>query len=408
MEKLMNRKMIMLWSLYDFATTPVAFAINAMYLPLMIIEAGGSNSTVGILPLITGVVASLWTPIIGALIDRSQHRSVTRKIIVTISVLIAGASIVAMTMMSGLLQIVLLFITMTLGVQTGWTAMNAYLAQEGADTRMGTTSATGVMMGYLGGAIGAGGAVLFEKICNRSIALIFIGAFLIVFGLLSGALLRERTVERERPKALRESLMEGVHVVTSDTSIKAYLIGAVLWGDGVATIVTFASLLVSDVLQIPTEHITLLLAIAVPSALIGAILHGRIGDRFGLVRVQGANLCVWAGGIATLIVLGPLVPDLLVAIVAGLALGGNMAISRALYARIIPEGVEARLFGIAAIFTFFGGSIGPLLTGLIADLPGMSLRTALIVPLLLLIIGMPTLKYIKVNSGPFQGREPTD
>ncbi|MHA1780870.1 MAG: MFS transporter [Candidatus Thorarchaeota archaeon] len=397
MESLMNRRMVVFWSLYDFATTPVAFAINAMYLPLMIIEAGGSNSTVGILPLITGVVASLWTPLVGALIDRSDHRSAMRKIIVAISVLVAGVSIVAMTMMSGLLQIVFLFIIMTLGVQTGWTAMNAYLAQEGADTRMGTTSATGVMMGYLGGAIGAGGAVLLEKIYDRSIALVFIGVLLIVFGLLSGALLKERDVARERPQALRKSIMEGVHVVTSNTSVKAYLLGAILWGDAVATIVTFASLLVSDVLQIPNENITVLLAIAVPSALIGAIVHGRLGDRFGLVRIQGVNLCLWALGIATLIVLGSHVPYLLVAIVAGIVLGGNMAVSRALYARIIPEGVEARLFGIAAIFTFFGGSIGPLTTGIIADLPGMSLRTALIVPLILLIIGMPTLKYIRVN-----------
>ncbi len=402
MKRNMNREMTIFWSLYDFATTPVAFAINAMYLPLMIVEAGGSSSTVGILPLITGAIAGIWTPIVGTVIDRSRQKSLVRKIVVIVSVTLAGASIVALSMVQGLLQIIMLFIVMTLGIQTGWTAMNAYLAQEGYEERMGTTSGAGVTVGYLGGAIGAGGAVILERLLGRAAAMIFIGGMLMAFGMLSVSRLREQERLPSSSESLSESLRKGLNAVSNNTSVKAYLIGTILWGDAIATIVTFASLLSQQVLHIPEEHIIGLLAIAVPCALVGAIVHGRLGDRLGIVRLLGANLFIWMGGITTLIVFGSAIPPVLVGIVAGFALGGTMTLSRALYARIIPDGMEARLFGVAAIFTFFGGSIGPLLTGVMSDLPGMSLRTALIIPLIFLLLGLPTLHYIRINSGPFQ------
>ncbi len=395
-----GRKTLIFWTLYDFATTPVAFAINAMYLPLMVIEFGGSNSIVGILPLVTGAIAGLWSPIMGTIIDRSSKKSLVRRITIIVSVLIAGISIVTMTAVDLLFQLLLLFTLMTIGIQTGWTAMNAYFAQEVNKSRMGTTSAFGIMMGYLGGAVGAGGAVLLDRMFGRGAALMYVGLFLILFGMISGGLIKERRHEasdRSITPGFKIGLRSGIHEIRDNSSVRAYLIGAVLWGDAVSTIITFASLLVTEVLQLSEETTLVILAIAVPSALIGAFIHGKIGDKIGLVKVQGLNICLWTFGIGFIMLFGSAISPFAVGMVAGIALGGNMSVSRALYARIIPEGFEARLFGFAAIFMYFGGAIGPLLTGIVADIPGWTLREALIIPLIFLVSSLMTLKYIRVK-----------
>ncbi|MBD3406824.1 MAG: MFS transporter [Candidatus Lokiarchaeota archaeon] len=398
----MRQREKIIWAFYDFASTPVAFAINALYLPLMIIGAGGTNTLVGVLPLVTGSIAALWTPIVGLLIDRAPSDSFCRRILILISVLVAGLSIIMMTRLNTSLSgLVLLFTLMSIGIQTGWTAVNSYLASEGEEKNMGALSGIGIVFGYIGGAIGAGGAVIIERLASRNHALIFIGLFLILFALIPAVLLKDlpKEAQIENP-----NLAEILHEIKDNTSIKMYLLGSILWGDAISTIMTFASLIANQVLLIPLDNIAFVVGLALPFAIIGGYAQGHLGDKYGIVRIQGINLGVWAVGFASIVIFGALMPIIAVTCVAGFALGGNVTLTRALYAKIIPVGMEGRLFGISAIFTFFGGAVGPVLTGFFADLPGWNLQLALVVPLIFVILSIPTLKYINENSSvPFQG-----
>jgi len=179
-----DRKNTAVWSLYDFATTPVAFAVNAMYLPLLILSLGGTNFTIGILPLITGIVAAIWTPFLGTLIDKSKTPKTIRKGIVFLSSLFASISIIVLANSVNLMGLFLSFTTMSISIQSGWTAMNSYLSREGEGERMGSLSGMGITMGYLGGAFGAGGALLIELLYNRTLAMTFVGIFLFIFAII--------------------------------------------------------------------------------------------------------------------------------------------------------------------------------------------------------------------------------
>ncbi|MHA1928909.1 MAG: MFS transporter [Candidatus Thorarchaeota archaeon] len=391
----MDRKNTFVWSFYDFATTPVAFAVNAMYLPLMIIAMGGTNTTVGLLPLITGSVAAIWTPFVGVLIDRVRRRKIVRKLIVLLSVLFAGISILVLAHSINLESLLISFTTMSISIQSGWTAMNAYLASEGEDDKLGMLSGIGIVNGYIGGALGAGGALVIEILFNRELALVFVALFLMLFGIIPALFLEDKSEVNQQGLSMMSSLKEGGAVIKTNPSVRAYLVGSVLWGDAVSTIVTFGSLLAVEVLLIPEANATMFLAMALPAAIVGAYIQGKAGDKFGLIKLQRLNLILWVLGISIIIVGGGIIPNIIVASAAGFALGGNIALSRALYAKIIPEGMEGRLFGISAIFVFFGGAIGPLLTGIIADLPGVTLRIALFVPLLFVVASIPALNYIK-------------
>ncbi|TFG14461.1 hypothetical protein EU537_03310 [Candidatus Thorarchaeota archaeon] len=391
----MKRQQKVAWAFYDFATTPVAFAVNSMYLPLIIISQGGTNLLVGGLPLITGVVAAFWTPVVGNFIDFSEDSTRLRRGILFFSSLVASIAIVTMGISNSLFRIILAFGVMSTAIQTGWIGANSFLAAEAEEFKLGETSGFGILLGYLGGALGAGGSVIIETVVGRASALLFIAVFLMTFSIIPAVYLEDTSREQKLERNLVAGISRTLNEIRSNRSVAVFLIASILWGDAVSTIVTFASLIAVDILQIAATNATLFLAMALPGALLGAFFHGKLGDRIGLVKVLGLNLALWSVGIAAVLFGGGILPNPIVASIAGFALGGNLSISRAVYAKVIPDGMEGRLFGISAIFAFFGGTIGPLITGYVADIPGVGLQNALIVPLIFVLSSIPLIFFIK-------------
>jgi UMF1 family MFS transporter len=398
-----DKRTSIVWSFYDFATTPVAFAINAMYLPLMVVAVGGTYSTVGFLSLITGIIAATWTPLVGTVVDRSTVKHQLRKWMIVVCSLVASIAIFSMAFASTLTSLLLLFIAMSVSIQTGWTAVNAYLAAESSKRELGSTSGLGILMGYTGGGIGALMAVILDQWIGRTAAFGAVGAFLFFFAAIPAFLLKIDKHADGSQTSILDGTINGAREVIQNRSVKAYLVGSVLWGDAISTIMTFASLIAIEVLLVSPENAPIFLGLALPAAAVGAVVQGRLGDRLGLKLLQGLNLLLWAAGFAVIIIWADLLPIILISSIAGFALGGNLTLSRALYASMIPKGLEGRLFGFAAVFTFFGGAIGPLLTGIVADLPGFTLRTALVVPLAFVLASLPALAFIQENGAPFEG-----
>ncbi|MFX1369190.1 MAG: MFS transporter, partial [Promethearchaeota archaeon] len=347
--------------------------------------------------------AATWTPLVGAAIDRSTEKHSLRKWVIIICSLIASTAISLMAFASTLLLLLFLFIAMSVSIQTGWTTVNAYLAAESKERNLGSTSGFGILMGYIGGGIGALIALTLDNWHGRAVAFGAIGAFLLCFTTIPALLLKiDSPVERSEATIL-DSTVEGAKEVMRNRSVKAYLIGSVLWGDAISTIMTFASLIAIEVLSVTPENAPYFLGLALPAAAAGAIVQGKLGDVFGLKLMQGLNLLLWAAGFAAIIILADALPIILISSIAGFALGGNLTLSRALYANVIPAGLEGRLFGFAAVFTFFGGAMGPLLTGIVADIPGFTLRAALVIPLGFVLASLPTLAFIQENGAPFEG-----
>ncbi len=374
-----------------------------MYLPLLIIAAGGDYGLVGLLPIITGAIAVFWTPLAGDLIDSSRNREQVRHRVILASVAVACGSIIGMALLDTLPALILLFGMMSIGVHTGWTAINSFLASETSHDELGSVSGFGTIFGYLGGGFGAGGAVLIEHFVGMGPAVIFIAIFLFTFGIIPGLFLPESENPSVRSQSLLQGLRDLAPVIRKNRTLKACLIASILWTDALSTVMTFASLLAVNVLGIPEQNTSLYLAPVLPAAILGGYIHGNAGDRYGLVNIMFLNLILWASGYVFIIYFVELVPSIVISLIAGFALGGTVSLTRAIYAKILPPGFEGRLFGLAAMFFFFGGSIGPLLTGIIADLPGMNLRYALIVPYTFTMFSMPFLLLVRENGVVFEG-----
>ena len=86
------------------------------------------------------------------------------------------------------------------------------------------------------------------------------------------------------------------------------------------------------------------------------------------------------------------------AAIIGLFQGGIQALSRSLYARLIPKNMEAEFFGFYNMLGKFASVIGPLLMGWITVLTG-SVRFGILSILILFIAGGILLKGVNFEDG---------
>jgi UMF1 family MFS transporter len=87
-----------------------------------------------------------------------------------------------------------------------------------------------------------------------------------------------------------------------------------------------------------------------------------------------------------------------IAVVIGLVQGGIQAMSRALYARLIPAQHAGRLFGLYNMMGKFAAVVGPLLVGWVTLLTESS-RTGILSVLLLFLVGAWLLSQVDVAQG---------
>ena len=88
------------------------------------------------------------------------------------------------------------------------------------------------------------------------------------------------------------------------------------------------------------------------------------------------------------------------AVVAGAGLGAVQAASRALLARLVPPGMEARMFGFYTLCGKSAAILGPLVFGGVSYLAGGDQRLGILAIGALFLIGLALLSRVPVTPGP--------
>jgi UMF1 family MFS transporter len=176
-----------------------------------------------------------------------------------------------------------------------------------------------------------------------------------------------------------------------------FLIAYWCYIDGVDTIVRMA---VDYGLSLGFAAEGLLTALLITQAVgfPAALAFGRIGDRIGAKRAIWLALMVYVVVVFWAWRMTAEWEFYCLAVVIGLVQGGIQAMSRALYARLIPAEHAGRLFGLYNMMGKFAAVIGPLLVGWVGVLSG-STRTGILSVLLLFLAGAWLLAKVKVAEG---------
>jgi UMF1 family MFS transporter len=135
-----------------------------------------------------------------------------------------------------------------------------------------------------------------------------------------------------------------------------------------------------------------------------AFLFGAVAGRIGARTAIHIGLCIYMG----ITVLGYFVSNatefLILAALVGMVQGGTQALSRSLFARLIPRHRSGEFFGLYGVMDKFAGSGGTLVMSAVAGATGDA-RLAILAVVVFFVAGALILTRVDVAAGERAARE---
>ena len=361
----------------------------------------------------------LFLPILGAIADYSHLRKQMMRLFATIGAL----ATIALFLVSGSLWWLggLLFIIANLAFGAAIVFYNSYLPDIASEDQRDRVSSYGWAMGYLGGGLllvfNLAFYLLHEKLGVPTglairINLMTAGLWWLGWSFLTWARLRQRHAARPLPqgetyvrvgfKQLGKTLKE----VKNFPETLKYLLAYFLYNDGIQAVIavsaTFAAApLIRGGIELDQSTLTMIILMIQFVAFFGALFWGKLAKWVGAKRSILISLVIWAGVVTY--AYGGLKGEsrvlefwILGAFIA-LVLGGSQAISRSLFAQMIPQGKEAEYYAFYEVSERGTSWIGPLLFGLVNQLFG-SLRPAILSLIFFFVMGLIILPFVNVKK----------
>ena len=427
------------WKMYDWANsafyTTVVGALFSPYLTRLAQTAVGENGVVLHLGPLGAVTAkSLPTfcvsisvgaqvfllPILGALGDYSD----LKKRLMAVFCYIAVTANCLMFFIKDDLYLLggVLFIVANVCFGAALVFYNAFLPEIATEDQVDKVSSRGFAYGYLGGALLLVVNLLLVLRAEElgistglavRLSLASAGIWWGGFALITFALLKSRPKKKDLPagkgyiSAGFSELIDTVKELRRLPLTARYLLGYLLYNDGIQTVV-FASSAFLEQELFPQGNPVFLLEIFLMVqfvAVVGALLFERLAY---LIKTKNAiivSLVIWCGIVVYTYAFLNTVPEAwMIAAVIAIVLGGSQALSRSLFARLIPEGKEASFFGLYEVSERGTSWMGPLLFSIVIARTG-SYRLALLSLIFFFVVGLFVLWTTDTDRGIRQAAE---
>jgi UMF1 family MFS transporter len=401
-----KNKKVKSWALYDWANSAFATTVMAGFFPVFFKEfwSEGTDPTLttarlGTVVSIASVSIAFLSPLLGALADRRGYK----KTFLFFWMLIGAFCTAALAFVpQGLwLGAALLYGLAMMGFNASSVFYDSLLPSVAKPSETNYASSLGFAMGYLGGGI------LF--LLN---VLMFLhpqtfglrdGAQAIQFSFISVALWwsifsiplfrnvpepNHKTEERPLTQAITHSfysLWSTTKEIYQHKNLLFFLLAYWLYIDGVYTVITMA---VDYGLSLGFKSSDLITALLIvqfvgfPFALLFSKFAGRFGSRKPILVCLG----IYALTVIFAVQMENVWQFYLLALLIGMVQGGVQALSRSLFARMIPEQKSGEYFGLFNLVGKFASIFGPIVVGWGAFLSGNP-RMGMLGLLVLFVLG---------------------
>lgn len=357
----------------------------------------------------SALIVALSSPLLGALADGTG----TKKRFLAVYCLIGVMATLALWFPMPWWAVGILILAGNVGFEGGNVYYNAFLPEIVGDRDRNMLSGMGYAAGYLGGVLVLIASLIFfvpprGEVSN---AFLLIGVWWGGFAMLSLAWLREAPPARGQGKtgplrtAWRElggTLRDFARYPQALRFLGAFL----LYNDGIATLISnttpFAlqNIYVDAALteKMGLSHlipaIIMIQILAIPGSLACSWLANRLGEKWAIIL----TLVVFATVLAYGQVVQLVREFYVMAALIGLVLGGAQAVSRSLFAALIPKGKHAQFFSFFALSARFSAFAGPFLYGLILIWTGNA-RLSLLSLTLFFFAGGTLLYWVDIDAG---------
>lgn len=364
-------------------------------------------------------IVALVGPVLGAIADYAA----LRKRMLAVFLLIGVVSTAGLWFVDrGDWQLGLaLFVLGNIGAAGSITFSDSLLPHIASPSEVDRVSSSGYAIGYLGGGIllaintawiakpewfGMPGGTFPVRLSFASVAV-----WWLVFSVPIFRRIPEPPATRERGEVRGESLLTAGFSRVGHTfrELRLYrqafllLVAFAIYNDGINTIIRMAAIFGTE-LGLPQDALILSFLVVQFVGVPFAFAFGRLAVYIGAKRSVLLTLVVYT----VISVFGYFLRSswqfFALAFMVGAVQGGSQALSRSLFASMIPRHKSSEFFAFFGIFEKFAGIMGPLLFAIVAELAGSS-RPAIALIVVFFAVGGYVLTRVDVDAGQLAARE---
>lgn len=380
------------WILYDVGNSAQVLTTCTVIFPLLIakITPGDSSVYVGWANAIYGLVLAVLSPILGTLADYKGKKMKLFRFFLMIGII--GGFLLCIPTIDYMTMIVIFCIAM-IGYNGSIIFYDAFIVDVCDDDRVDKVSAAGYAWGYIGSVIpfiifiipfalvtlfgdAQGNLVLpYGTLSYRTACGLTMGMAVLWWLIYSRPMLKnvkQKRYHEEVDHVVKESFSRLWHTfrnIKQNKNIFLFCISYFFYIDCVNTVIKMA---VSLATEMGISDIMSLLVVIVINVIAfpGAILFGRLVDRFGSKKMIFAGICGYLG----VVIFGSMIPLYrefiwVVAVLVGLFQGGIQSVSRSYFAKLIPDKADSNeFFGFFSVFSKFSAILGPIAVAILIQL----------------------------------------
>lgn len=378
--RVIPQRAVVSWVLYDLANTIFSMGVVSLYFSLYVRDEVGAqraDSVYGIITTMSMGMIFVISPLLGAMTDRAARRMPfliwTTVICCACTALIARGSYL---MSAGL------FIVGNAAYQAGLQFYDSLLPEVTTEHNRGRISGIGVGVGYLGSYLAVAiGLLLGTK--DKPLLFGIIAATFLIFAIPCFLLVKERGNPNPRPvfglAVIKESTAQTLRTLKEGhkyPGLLRFLLGRIFYTDAINTVISYMSLYAINVAMVnggtkeAGEHTAqLVMMAAISFAVIGGFVWGWLVDKIGPKRTLNIVLFIWLWTFTLAAAIGffrlPVGWLYLVAVQAGVAMGGIWSADRPYMLRLTPPDRIGEFYGLYGMVGRFSAVTGPLLWSVI-------------------------------------------
>jgi UMF1 family MFS transporter len=418
---LLRQPKVLAWSFYDWANSAFATTVMAGFFPLFFkqywsadVVATESTFRLGMANSLASIVIVCLAPLLGALADQGSARKRFLLFFAAMGIVMTGC--LPLVASGQWAMALMLYGLALLGFSGANIFYDALLVSVTEERHYDRVSAYGFAFGYLGGGLlftlnvvmilkpelfGLADAAQAVKLSFLCVSIWWAGFSIPLFIWVKEPAAVEGQVHWV--SAGFKQLLSTLGKVRQLRMTFLFLVAYWCYIDGVDTIVRMA---VDYGLSIGFDANNLMVALLItqfvgfPAALAFGVIGARRGPKQGIMIAIFCYLLIllWAYRMEAIW------EFYMLAVAIGLVQGGIQALSRALYARLIPRDQSAEFFGFYNMLGKFAVVMGPLLMGWVGVLTGDS-RLSILAISVLFIIGALLLSRVDLEAGQKAARE---
>jgi UMF1 family MFS transporter len=324
------------------------------------------------------------SPVVGAVADQAGLKR--RLLAVYVALCALATTTVALWPIgttTGMWLSMLSLVIANAAFEGGYVFYNAFLTELAPGSDAGRLSGYGWGLGYVGGL--AALAIVRPLVASTGgdswrVVPLVVACWYATFALPMLLLVRERAPRVPAPaegwlRAGFRGVRATVRTLREYPDLARFLIAYLIFTDALETVLVFTGSFSQDALHFTPEETVRLFLVLNVMAIPGALVFGRLVDRWGGVKSVAASLVLWLAVVAGCVLVRTKEQFLGVGVLAALGVGGTQSAARAVVSRYAPPREAARVFGFMTMAGKASAVVGPLVYGLVADATG-SMRAA--------------------------------